>query len=394
MIIWHRNRRGRGGTTPRCRSRNIANNTFSEGWLQKSNEFAGLRTAPATHHAKNTANTTFSCGMLQNAGFGTIPCGGGGGGSEPRTGIIYINNCIYTYRYRYGIWCWYHKSCMKRMEICWTVCCLNSCEIQFLFVASLLNLQISVPYGMMWCSICTFYPQPCHSLHMGHSTSSPYLQVHEHHTWTSARMIKQCHLNWVCLKNEALDMSINLYTGTIQASIHTVRATMFLCRLNFRRVANFRDVADSTGGKLRSGKLFRSGHFAAALPEAHCWNPEHVGTCGMLLVVMDMGYFDLFHVCSWHVKTYCITVEWYCGCFGFDLEIDSHAAMIFISYFAVPVFSNVKSKMSLFTPNKRIHLSVLEVPSTWTSWLTLWAHFWIPYTQVFPSFLPLKDSSP
>ena len=91
MIIWHRNRRGRGGTTPRCRSRNIANNTFSEDWLQKSNEFAGLQTAPATHHAKNTANTTFSCGMLQNAGFGTIPCGGGGGGgSEPRTGIIYI----------------------------------------------------------------------------------------------------------------------------------------------------------------------------------------------------------------------------------------------------------------------------------------------------------------
>ena len=90
MTIWHRNRRGRGCTTPRCRSRNIANNMFSEGWLQKSNEFAGLRTAPATHHAKNTANTTFSCGMLQNAGFGTIPCGGGGGGgSEPRTGIIY-----------------------------------------------------------------------------------------------------------------------------------------------------------------------------------------------------------------------------------------------------------------------------------------------------------------
>jgi len=73
---------------------------------------------------------------------------------------------------------------------------------------------------------------------------------------------------------------------------------MFLCRLNFRRVANFRDVADSTGGKLRSGKLFRSGHFAAALPEAHCWNPEHVGTRGISLVVMDMGYFGLFHVCS------------------------------------------------------------------------------------------------
>ena len=32
--------------------------------------------------------------MLQNAGFGTIPCGGGGGGSEPRTGIIYSGNFI------------------------------------------------------------------------------------------------------------------------------------------------------------------------------------------------------------------------------------------------------------------------------------------------------------
>ena len=98
MIIWHRNRRGRGGTTPRCRSRNIANNTFSEGWLQKSNEFAGLRTAPASHHAKNTANTTFSCGMLQNAGFGTIPCGGGGGvvaNREPGSYILKkVNFCL------------------------------------------------------------------------------------------------------------------------------------------------------------------------------------------------------------------------------------------------------------------------------------------------------------
>ena len=75
MTIWHR--RGCNGTTPRCRSRNFANNTFSEGWLQKSYEFAGLRTAPATHRAKNTANSAFSCGMLQNAGFGTVPLGGG-----------------------------------------------------------------------------------------------------------------------------------------------------------------------------------------------------------------------------------------------------------------------------------------------------------------------------
>ena len=92
MTSWHRNRRGRGCTTPRCRSQNIANNTFSEGWLQKSKEFAGLRTAPATHHAKNTANTTFSCGMLQNDAkrrFWDHTMWGGGGGSEPRTGSIY-----------------------------------------------------------------------------------------------------------------------------------------------------------------------------------------------------------------------------------------------------------------------------------------------------------------
>ena len=34
MIIWHR--RGCHGTTPRHRSRNIANSTFSEGWLQET----------------------------------------------------------------------------------------------------------------------------------------------------------------------------------------------------------------------------------------------------------------------------------------------------------------------------------------------------------------------
>ena len=60
----------------------------AEGWLQKSYEFAGLRTAPATHRAKNIANSAFSCGMLQNAGFGTIPWGEGAGG--PRAGTIYI----------------------------------------------------------------------------------------------------------------------------------------------------------------------------------------------------------------------------------------------------------------------------------------------------------------
>ena len=87
MTTWHR--RGCNGTTPRCRSRNIAKNTFAEGWLQKSYEFAGLRTAPATHRAKNTANSAFSCGMLQNAGFGTIPWGGGPAGPGPVPYIDY-----------------------------------------------------------------------------------------------------------------------------------------------------------------------------------------------------------------------------------------------------------------------------------------------------------------
>ena len=84
MIISHR--RGCNGTTPQCRSRNIANNTFSEAWLQKSYESQGLRTSPATHGAKNTANSAFSWG---------------GGGSEPRTGIIYeyLFTSIYANRY-------------------------------------------------------------------------------------------------------------------------------------------------------------------------------------------------------------------------------------------------------------------------------------------------------
>ena len=85
-------RRGCNGTTPRCRSRNIAKNTFAEGWLQKSYEFAGLRTAPATHRAKNTANSAFSCGMLQNAGFGTIPWGGGGRRAQGRSHIRLLDD--------------------------------------------------------------------------------------------------------------------------------------------------------------------------------------------------------------------------------------------------------------------------------------------------------------
>ena len=71
---------------------------FRKVGCRKSYAFAGLRTAPATHRARNTANTTFSCRMLQNTGFGTITWGGeGGGGSEPRTGIIYTRNTTHSY---------------------------------------------------------------------------------------------------------------------------------------------------------------------------------------------------------------------------------------------------------------------------------------------------------
>ena len=42
---------------------------------------------------------------------------------------------------------------------------------------------------------------------------------------------------------------------------------------HFQRVANFRDLAEGLGAPgvaLRPGKLFRTGHFAAALSEAPC----------------------------------------------------------------------------------------------------------------------------
>ena len=95
MIICRRS--GCNGTAPRCRSRNIETlqiTRFRKVGCKNFWEFAGLQTAPASYRARNTANATLSCRMLQNAGFGTIPWGGegGGGGSEPRTGIIYFGN--------------------------------------------------------------------------------------------------------------------------------------------------------------------------------------------------------------------------------------------------------------------------------------------------------------
>ena len=84
MIISHR--RGCNGTTPQRRSRNIANNTFSEAWLQKSYESQGLRTSPATHGAKNTANSAFSWGgVVANR--------------EPGSYMKYLFTSIYANKY-------------------------------------------------------------------------------------------------------------------------------------------------------------------------------------------------------------------------------------------------------------------------------------------------------
>ena len=101
MIIWRRSG-GCNDTTPRCRSRNIANNTFSEGWLQDFLRICRFADGPASHRARNTANTTLSCRMVQKAGFGTIPWGGGGGGGvvanrEPGSYIYIYTYIIYIY---------------------------------------------------------------------------------------------------------------------------------------------------------------------------------------------------------------------------------------------------------------------------------------------------------
>ena len=80
MINWRRSG-GCNNTTPRCRSRNIANNTFSEGWLQFAD---GASQPPCKEHCKYHV-------FMQNAAKRRFwdHTKGGGGGSERRTGIIY-----------------------------------------------------------------------------------------------------------------------------------------------------------------------------------------------------------------------------------------------------------------------------------------------------------------
>ena len=89
MIIWHRS--GWNGTTPRCRSLNIANSTFSECRLQEILRIC--RFADRASHPPCKKHCKYHV-FMQNAAkrrfWDHTMGGGGGGGSEPRTGIIYI----------------------------------------------------------------------------------------------------------------------------------------------------------------------------------------------------------------------------------------------------------------------------------------------------------------
>ncbi|CAK9085999.1 unnamed protein product [Durusdinium trenchii] len=81
----------------------------------------------------------------------------------------------------------------------------------------------------------------------------------------------------VKIKGKALLEECELETPTTHLPRVTMEVEMpgdgFTAWFPFRRVANFRDLADSTCGSpppkrpLRRGRLFRSGHFAAAQPE-------------------------------------------------------------------------------------------------------------------------------
>ena len=108
MIIWHR--RGCHGTTPRHRSRNIANSTFSEGWLQETLRIC--RFADSASHPPCKKHCKYNA-FMQNAAkrrFWDHTMGGGGGGvvanREPGSYISIIYERIDTmyaavYKYRY-----------------------------------------------------------------------------------------------------------------------------------------------------------------------------------------------------------------------------------------------------------------------------------------------------
>ena len=94
MTIWHRNRRGRGCTTPRCRSQNIANNTFSEGWLQNPTnlQVCGPRQQPTMQKTLQIQRFHAECCKTQV--LGPYHVGGGGvvANREPGSYILYIHS--------------------------------------------------------------------------------------------------------------------------------------------------------------------------------------------------------------------------------------------------------------------------------------------------------------
>ena len=91
MIIWHRS--GWNGTTPRCRSLNIANSTFSEGRLQEIPRIC--RFADRASHPPCKKHCKYHV-FMQNAAkrrFWDHTMGGGGGvvaNREPGSYIPYI----------------------------------------------------------------------------------------------------------------------------------------------------------------------------------------------------------------------------------------------------------------------------------------------------------------
>ena len=94
MTSWHRNRRGRSCTTPRCRSQNIANNMQITRFRKvgcknpRNLQVCGPRQQPTMQKTLQIQRFHAECCKTQV--LGPYHVGGGGGGSEPRTGNIYL----------------------------------------------------------------------------------------------------------------------------------------------------------------------------------------------------------------------------------------------------------------------------------------------------------------